>query len=95
MNMFLLLVMERSFKGKLLPGDLLFTYLIVYPLGRFLLEFMRLDTSLVGGINVNQITMLAVVIFAAVMLFLRHRKNLPVPADDEIISTETAEVEEE
>ncbi len=95
MNMFLLLVMERSFKEKLLPGDLLFTYLIIYPLGRFLLEFMRLDTSLVGGINVNQITMLAVVIFAAVMLFLRHRKKTSAPADDETISTETAEVEEE
>ena len=75
MNMFLLLVMERQWKDKLLPGDLLFTYLIVYPLGRFLLEFMRLDSSMVGGVNINQATMVVVIVFSIVMLVIRHRKN--------------------
>ncbi len=75
MNMYLLLVLERQYKEKLIPGDLLLTYLIVYPLGRFLLEFLRLDTSMVGGININQITMLVVMVIAIVMLILRHRKH--------------------
>jgi phosphatidylglycerol:prolipoprotein diacylglycerol transferase len=75
MNMYLLLVLERQYKEKLIPGDLLLTYLIVYPLGRFLLEFLRLDTSMVGGININQITMLVVMLIAIVMLILRHRKH--------------------
>lgn len=75
MNMYLLLVLERQYKEKLIPGDLLLMYLIVYPLGRFLLEFLRLDTSMVGGININQITMLVVMVIAIVMLILRHRKH--------------------
>ena len=75
MNMYLLIVLERQFKDKLIPGDLLFTYLIVYPLGRFLLEFLRIDTSMVGGININQISMLVVMAFAIVMLVIRHQKH--------------------
>lgn len=90
MNMFLLLVLERQYKDKLLPGDLLFTYLIVYPLGRFLLEFMRLDTSLVGGVNINQLTMLVVMVFAIVMLIIRHRKHTKM-----IEQENSGEIEEE
>jgi phosphatidylglycerol:prolipoprotein diacylglycerol transferase len=74
MNMYLLLVLERQYKEKLIPGDLLLTYLIVYPFGRFLLEFMRLDSSMVGGVNINQLTMLVVMVVAIVMLVIRHRK---------------------
>ena len=90
MNMFLLLVLERQYKDKLLPGDLLFTYLIVYPLGRFLLEFMRLDTSLVGGVNINQLTMLVVMVFAIVMLIIRHRKHTKMMEQEN-----SGEIEEE
>lgn len=90
MNMFLLLVLERQYKDKLLPGDLLFTYLIVYPWGRFLLEFMRLDTSLVGGVNINQLTMLVVMVFAIVMLVIRHRKHTKM-----IEQENSGEIEEE
>ncbi|KUK46443.1 MAG: Prolipoprotein diacylglyceryl transferase, partial [Anaerolinea thermophila] len=98
MNMFLLLLMERQLKDKLIPGDLLFTYLIVYPLGRFLLEFMRLDSSLVGGVNINQVTMVVVMIFSIVMLIIRHRKfskQIPEGTDEVIPSEEENEAESE
>ncbi len=91
MNMYLLLVLERQYKEKLIPGDLLLTYLIVYPFGRFLLEFLRLDTSMVGGININQITMLVVIVFAIVMLIFRHRKYKKIaeqPVIEEQVETE-------
>ncbi len=74
LNMYLLIVLERQFKDKLIPGDLLFTYLIVYPFGRFMLEFLRLDTATVKGININQITMLVVMVVAIVILIIRHKK---------------------
>jgi len=48
--------------------------LIVYPVGRFLLEFLRLDSSLVGGININQTIMAVVAACAGAVLYLRHRK---------------------
>ncbi len=73
MNMAVLLFLERRFKDKIIPGDLFFTYLIIYPLGRFLLEFIRLDSAQIAGINANQAIMLAVAIGAAITIIWRHR----------------------
>lgn len=74
MNMFLLLWISRRFADSLKDGDVFLVYLIVYPLGRFLLDFLRLDASLVGGININQTIMAVVALAASSALYLRHRK---------------------
>lgn len=74
LNLFLLLWISRRFAGSLKNGDIFLTYLIVYPLGRFLLDFLRLDASLVGGININQTVMAVVALCAGTALYLRHRK---------------------
>jgi len=74
MNMFLLIWISRRFAGSLKDGDIFLTYLIVYPVGRFLLDFLRLDASLVGGININQTIMAVVAVLASLSLYLRHRK---------------------
>jgi phosphatidylglycerol---prolipoprotein diacylglyceryl transferase len=47
-NMALLLWVSRRFPEKLKIGDIFLLYLILYPLGRFLLEFLRLDSSQLG-----------------------------------------------
>jgi len=72
-NMFLLLWLSHHFADRLKSGDIFLIYLIVYPIGRFLLDFLRLDASMVGGININQTVMAVVAICAALALFLRHR----------------------
>jgi phosphatidylglycerol:prolipoprotein diacylglycerol transferase len=72
MNMAILLFLGRRYDDKLLPGDIMLTYLIIYPLGRFLLEFIRLDSAEIAGINANQTFMLAVVVVAALTIFWRH-----------------------
>ncbi len=77
-NMFLLLFLGRKYNKKLLPGDLFLIYAIVYPFGRFMLEFMRLDPSLIGGVNANQLTMAVVAVGAILTLLIRHRKKNPV-----------------
>ncbi|GAB4463593.1 MAG: prolipoprotein diacylglyceryl transferase [Anaerolineales bacterium] len=74
MNMFLLLWISRRFASSLKTGDLFLIYLIVYPVGRFLLDFLRLDASLVAGININQTVMGVVAVCAVTALYLRHRK---------------------
>ena len=74
MNMFLLLWISRKFVDSLKQGDVFLIYLIVYPIGRFLLEFLRLDSSLVDGININQTVMAVVAVCAGLALYLRHRK---------------------
>ncbi|OQX65280.1 MAG: prolipoprotein diacylglyceryl transferase [Anaerolinea sp. 4484_236] len=72
-NMFILLWMARRFGDRLKSGDLLLTYMIIYPLGRFLLDFLRLDASMIGGINANQTVMAVVALVSATVLFIRHQ----------------------
>lgn len=71
----LLLWLGRKYAQRLIDGDLFLIYLIAYPLGRFLLEFLRLDPSQVGGININQTVMLLVALAAAGGLIWRHWKR--------------------
>lgn len=74
-NMAFLLWLSRRFSDKLKSGDIFLVYLIVYPLGRFLLEFVRLDSSQLAGINANQAFMLVVLVAAIIVLLWRHRKQ--------------------
>jgi len=75
MNMGILLWLGKKYQDKLVAGDLLLVYLIIYPVGRFLLEFIRLNSSEIGGVNANQAFMLVVAMTAALALFLRQRSR--------------------
>jgi len=72
-NAIFLLVIARKFTRLLKPGDLLWIYMIIYPIGRFFLDFLRMDASEVAGINANQSFMVLVAISAVVILTLRHK----------------------
>jgi len=74
-NMAVLLWIGRKYADRLKPGDVFLVYLIIYPVGRFLLEFLRLDPSPVAGININQTLMAVTALSAAAALILRHRKK--------------------
>jgi phosphatidylglycerol---prolipoprotein diacylglyceryl transferase len=74
MNMFLLIWISRRFADSLKNGDIFLVYLVIYPTGRFFLDFLRLDASLVGGININQTIMAGVALVSLFSLYLRHRK---------------------
>ncbi len=75
LNMVLLLCIDRKFKKSLKKGDILLSYLVIYPFGRFVLEFLRLDTAKMGGLNVNQMFMAFTALFALAALIVRHRKG--------------------
>jgi phosphatidylglycerol:prolipoprotein diacylglycerol transferase len=75
LSMFFLLWIWRRFDDRLKSGDLFFVYLITYPVGRFLLEFIRLDYVPLFGINFNQGFMFLIAIASGLVLFLRHRKK--------------------
>lgn len=76
-NMALLIWISRRYAERLKQGDIFIVYLIVYPLGRFLLEFLRLDYVTFGALNFNQTVMGIVALCATVILFFRHRKVTP------------------
>lgn len=74
-SMFFLLWLARKHDKKLKPGDLFLTYLITYPIIRILLDFLRLDASQVGGININQTVMALILVIASVTLIRRHPRK--------------------
>jgi phosphatidylglycerol:prolipoprotein diacylglycerol transferase len=72
-NMALLMWVTRTYEGRSKKGDILLLYLIVYPVVRFSLDFLRLDASMVGGININQTVMAVIAVLSALTLAWRHR----------------------
>jgi phosphatidylglycerol:prolipoprotein diacylglycerol transferase len=79
MNMGILLWLGSKYKDRLKTGDLLLVYMIIYPVGRFTLEFVRLNSAEIAGINANQTMMLLVAIAAIIGLYFRHRtRDVPV-----------------
>lgn len=71
----LLLSLGRRYADKLKDGDLFMIYLILYPVVRFGLEFMRLDPSPVAGVNANQLLMAVVALASSTILIIRHSKK--------------------
>jgi phosphatidylglycerol:prolipoprotein diacylglycerol transferase len=79
LNMALLIWLGRRAGDRLKSGDLMLIYLVVYPTGRFFLDFLRLDVARIGNINANQTIMLAVALIALGSLAWRHRPTLERP----------------
>ncbi len=77
-NMALLLWLAFRNRNRLRPGDIFLVYLIVYPVGRFFLEFLRMDASQVAGVNANQAVMGVVAVAAVVALLLRHNHHFQI-----------------
>lgn len=75
LNMAFLLWAARRFGDRLKPGDIFFMYMIIYPVGRFFLEFLRLDPSNLANLNINQLVMVIVAVAGVVLILIRHRKT--------------------
>jgi phosphatidylglycerol:prolipoprotein diacylglycerol transferase len=75
-NMALLIWLTRRYRDRLKAGDIFLVYLIVYPVGRFFLEFLRLDASQIAGINANQTFVAVVAVLSALALLWRHREEI-------------------
>ncbi len=71
--MFLILWVEKRFWNKLKAGDVFLVYLIGYPVVRIFMEMLRIDSSMVLGLNANQAFMIVVAVAAVAALFIRHR----------------------
>jgi phosphatidylglycerol---prolipoprotein diacylglyceryl transferase len=78
LNMAFLLLIFYKYSERLKPGDMVLVYFSVYSLGRFLIEFIRLDSSLIGLLNANQTFALVVFLISIFLLAYRHRKSLKV-----------------
>jgi phosphatidylglycerol---prolipoprotein diacylglyceryl transferase len=82
LNMALLLILARKLAKKLRKGDIFLIYMLFYSVGRFVLEFIRIDYSPIAGININQ-TLMVVIFFASLIgLVLRHLLKKPGTTED-------------
>lgn len=60
--------------GKVKTGVIAFTYLALYSLGRFFIESIRLDSSYIYGMKVDQITAVIGLLVAGVFIAMRTKK---------------------
>jgi len=81
-----LLWLARRFTNRLKSGDIFLVYMMTYPLIRFLLEFIRLDSSQLAGINANQTLALVIFIVSGLILFVRHQPGIKTSKENLKIS---------
>ncbi len=86
----ILLYVGRKYKTKLYRGDIFLLYLVLYPVIRFALEYLRLDPSPVAGININQTVMGIVAVLSITILIIRH--TIRRPKDVQELETEGIDI---
>lgn len=70
-----LIWIQRRFAHRLKSGDLLGLYMILYPGGRFFMEFLKLDAPTFGeGPTIAQVVSLVAVVAGLAFLVIRHRQ---------------------
>jgi phosphatidylglycerol:prolipoprotein diacylglycerol transferase len=69
-----LLYIARRFQGQLKDGDVFCLYLVIYGVGRLLVEALRPDAWLVGGIPTAQVVSVVAIIAGVALIVLRHRQ---------------------
>jgi phosphatidylglycerol---prolipoprotein diacylglyceryl transferase len=60
-------------RDRFKKGDFLLLYVVLYGIARFLLEYLRIELAMAGGVNVSQVFSLLAAIVAALLLVWRHR----------------------
>ena len=78
--LFVLLFTER--RGRSFPGRTFWTYMLLYGVSRFIIEFYRYDPrGMVGLFSTSLFVSLLIVPLSLVMLFMLSRRTGPAPAD--------------
>lgn len=97
-NMFVmgvLLYLGMQYKNRLKNGDIFRVYMFMYPFARFFLEYLRLDPSPVGSININQTLMAVLMVASIVWMVYAHRDGIKFLNRDKTVSSESEVVETE
>jgi phosphatidylglycerol:prolipoprotein diacylglycerol transferase len=99
----ILLLLLKSKKRR--SGDIFISYIVLYSLGRAVVEGFRTDSLMVGGLRISQLVSILLIVAGIVLLILRHRTRKgtveaegvlaePAPAEVEKAPEETADKEE-
>jgi phosphatidylglycerol---prolipoprotein diacylglyceryl transferase len=74
-----LLYLARRFQGRFKDGDIFSAYLVIYGLGRLLVESLRPDAWLVGSIPTAQLVSVAAIMLGVALIVLRRRGDASPP----------------
>ncbi len=69
-----LALLAHKIKDRLLEGDILLSYIVGYPLGRFFIEYFRPDAWMIGPIAAAQLFAIVCVVGAVTLLVVRHAR---------------------
>jgi phosphatidylglycerol:prolipoprotein diacylglycerol transferase len=69
----LLLWAARNYSKRRRTGEIALGYFSIHPTIRFCLEFIRVDSSQIGGLNANQNLMAIVAVVSALTFIVRRR----------------------
>jgi phosphatidylglycerol---prolipoprotein diacylglyceryl transferase len=83
----ILLNIFQRYRRRLFPGDVFLIYLVQYAFIRFLLETIRVEVTLIGGVNVSQVVVALIFIGALGFLLYRHRPGAAPPEPEKPRST--------
>jgi phosphatidylglycerol:prolipoprotein diacylglycerol transferase len=77
LNFLLFLLLWMLFRKGRARGRLLWLYLLIYPIYRFILEFFRGDTyrGFIGFLSTSQIVSVILVVISAAVLIVKHNKE--------------------
>ena len=71
---FLLLLLGRKLRHRLLDGDIFFLYIIYYSVGRFFLEGLKIDVWTIAGIpTARWICSIAIIVSVGVIVYRRYQ----------------------
>lgn len=76
---FIIFKVFKTFKKRLLAGEIFILYLSLYSFGRFWLEFLRPDSWKIYGIRTAQLISLVTVFTSGFLLFIRRKSELFQP----------------
>ncbi len=85
----LLLTLFRRYRSRFAPGWFALLYVALYSSGRFMLEFLRVNVSHAGTVNVSQAVAAVEAVLAVGALLLYSRTNVLRPPSQNIHSSTT------
>lgn len=69
------LLVSMLYKFKKFDGQILFSYMILYSIGRFVIEGMRTDSLMLGPIRVAQLVSLSLIIAGVILMVWAWRRD--------------------
>lgn len=73
---FVLLWLFNNWRNRFIPGDFFLIYVAQYSFIRFLLEFLRVEVTMVGDINLSQLVTAVLFVGSVGLLLYRHRPGI-------------------